>query len=203
EGALVDEAEFGVPGVGEADADAQVLLVGRGVRLDEELSAHAQVGQDRLAGVLEGQPQVLAAAARGADAVALEAVREVVGACEVAAHGARMEHLSVCDGPVGDPPLESAPYDLDLGQFGHVSSPPVVSGPPVRAGVRPERPPRSWGGRSGVTARSARAGARCAARRAACAARQAEADDASAFCCCSAALASAAVTASWASAAAL
>jgi hypothetical protein len=37
----------------------------------------------------------------------------------VAAHGARVQDLDVGDGAVGDPALESAPYDLDLGQLGH------------------------------------------------------------------------------------
>jgi hypothetical protein len=127
EGALVDEAEFGAEGVGEADADAQVLLGGRLVRLDQELAAHAEVGEDRLTGVLQGQPQVLAAAAGRADAVALQAVGEVVGAGDVPAHGARVQDLGVGDGAVGDPALQAAPDDLDLGQLGHG----IPSGGPV------------------------------------------------------------------------
>ena len=38
---------------------------------------------------------------------------------DVPAHGARMQHLDVGDGAAGDPALQSAPYDLDLGQLGH------------------------------------------------------------------------------------
>lgn len=88
EGALVDEAQLGVARrallrrlrLGEADTDPQVLLVRRGVRLHQQLAAHAEVGQDRLVRVLQRQPQVLAAAARDADAVPLQPVREVVRA---------------------------------------------------------------------------------------------------------------------------
>ncbi len=68
EGALVDEAELGGQGVGEAEADAQVLLVGRALGLDEQLPAHAQVGEDgerRRGGrrrPLDGQPESAAPA---------------------------------------------------------------------------------------------------------------------------------------------
>ena len=38
---------------------------------------------------------------------------------EVPAYGTRVQHLGLGDRPVGDPPLQAAPYDLDLGQLGH------------------------------------------------------------------------------------
>src|SRR5690606_33253446 len=96
--------------------------------------------------------QVLAAAAGGAHAVAPQAVREVVGSGEVAAHRTRVQHLGVGDGPVGDPPEQSAPDDLDLGQLGHGVSPRALfsrtgrrapCSVPVLSG---ERPPRAGAG---------------------------------------------------------
>ena len=49
EGALVDEAQLACRSVvGEADPDAQMLLVRCLLRLDQELAAHAEVRQDRL-----------------------------------------------------------------------------------------------------------------------------------------------------------
>jgi hypothetical protein len=123
EGPLVDEAKLGIDVVREPHPDPEVLLVGCCVRLDEQLAAHAEVGQDRLVRVLQGQPEVLPAAARGADAAALEAVREVIGTGEVTADRARVQHLGLGDRTVGDPPREAPPYDLDLGQLGHGALP--------------------------------------------------------------------------------
>ena len=59
--------------------------------------------------------------------MALEPVREVVGAREVTAYRTRVQHLGLGDRAVGDPPLEAPPYDLDLGQLGH-GAPPSQTG---------------------------------------------------------------------------
>jgi hypothetical protein len=49
----------------------------------------------------------------------LEAVREVVAAGDMTPYRARMQHLGLGDGALGDPPLQTSPDDLDLGQLGH------------------------------------------------------------------------------------
>ena len=94
--------------------------------LDEQLTAHAQVGDQRrpagrAVGLGHRQPQVLAAPVRGGERAAGQGGDEVVGALEVAADGARVVHLDRGDGAAGDPLLQAAADDLDLGQFGHGS----------------------------------------------------------------------------------
>ena len=123
EGALVDEAEFGGEGVVEANADAQVLLVGCALRLDEQLAAHAEVRENGSGLVGERKPEVLAATLRQPDPVPLQPCPEVLAARDVPAHRARMQHLYVGDDPSADPALQTASYDLDLGKLGHVDPP--------------------------------------------------------------------------------
>ncbi|GHJ94475.1 hypothetical protein SNE510_39940 [Streptomyces sp. NE5-10] len=67
----------------------------------------------------------------------------------MAPHGPGVEHLHAGHGPSGDPALQSAPDDLDLGQLGH-GNPPEGYGTvvlaayrrPATAGAAPETPSR-------------------------------------------------------------
>ncbi|GDY62497.1 hypothetical protein SAV14893_018900 [Streptomyces avermitilis] len=131
---MVDEAEFGAEGVGEAHPDAQMPLVGTVVRLHQQLTAHSEMRQDGRVGRLQREPEVLSAAARHPDPPALQAVREVLAARGVASYGTWVQHLDIGDGAVGDPPLQASPYNLDLGQFGHDDSPTHHSARPGRGG---------------------------------------------------------------------
>ena len=96
EGALVDEAQLGAA-VGEAEPGVQVLLVGRGGVLDEQLAAHPEV-QDQAERVAQVEPEVLAAPAHGGDAAPGEAVGEVLRAGDVAAGDPVAAQLDVGDG---------------------------------------------------------------------------------------------------------
>jgi hypothetical protein len=69
--------------------------------------------------VVEGQPEVLAAAHDGADPPAGEHVGEVPGAGQVAADRPRVQHLDRGNAPAGDPLVESAADGLHLGQLRH------------------------------------------------------------------------------------
>jgi hypothetical protein len=127
EGPLVDEAQLAAA-VGEPEPGTQVHLVGLVGLLDEQLAAHAEVRDQRpvgraAVGLGHRQPQVLAAAMGGGEGAAGERADEVLGALEVAAHRPRVVHLDGGDGAAGDPAVQAAPDDLDLGQLGHVRRP--------------------------------------------------------------------------------
>jgi hypothetical protein len=96
-----------------------VRLVRGGRLLDEQLTAHAEVGEDRVVMAVERQPQVLAAAAGPRDGPSGEAGSEVGAAGHMAAHGPGVVHLDHGDRAAGDPALDPAADDLDLGQLGH------------------------------------------------------------------------------------
>ena len=70
----------------------------------------------------EGQPEVLATPPWLGERAADEGRLEVVGAWQMAADGARMEHLDPSDLAATDSGREAPPDDLDLGQFRHLPS---------------------------------------------------------------------------------
>ena len=74
-------------------------------------------------GSAERHPQILSATAHAADLLTDEVLAQ---RALVPAHSPRMEHFCIGDDPAGDPAIETAPYDLDLREFGHVSEPPRV-----------------------------------------------------------------------------
>ena len=120
ERALVDEAQLRAA-VGEREPDPQVRLV-RASRLPhQQLAAHAEVGEHaRRRRPSQRQPQVLAApagAGRGCGRASRDG--EVVAAAGVPAYRAGVGDVDVGDGAAGDPPLEAAADDLDLGQLRH------------------------------------------------------------------------------------
>src|SRR4051812_16700479 len=124
---LVDETQFAAA-VGEPDADVQVLLV-RGVgRADEQLTAHAEVGDEGLApaALRSGQrePEVLAAPGRGLDREAGEAGGEVIPAADVPTDGAGVTDLHGGGRTAGDPALQAVAHGLDLRQLRHGSGQP-------------------------------------------------------------------------------
>ncbi|GAA3081808.1 hypothetical protein GCM10020254_27740 [Streptomyces goshikiensis] len=122
EGALVDEAELGAGGVVETDPDPQVLLVGGVGGLYEQLPAHAEVAEHGQVPPREGQPEVLPPPLGHSDGLAPQPRGEVHASGGVPAHGPRVQHLDVLDGPPCHPALQSAPDDFDFGQLGHVGS---------------------------------------------------------------------------------
>jgi hypothetical protein len=95
-----------------------VSLVGGVGRLHQHLAAHAEVAEQGVAGV-QGQPQVLAAAAGVGERAPGEPGDEVVGAGQVPADGTGVEHLDRGDAPVEHVRLEAATYDLDLWELRH------------------------------------------------------------------------------------
>ncbi len=101
-------------------------LVGGVGGLHEQLAAHAEVAEEGVT-VVEGQPQVLAAAPGRLDAAPGQGVGEPRGAARVAAHGAGMEDVDPGDGGAEDVALEAGPDDLDLGELGHGTGPGVSS----------------------------------------------------------------------------
>ena len=101
----------------------QVRLVGGVRRLQEQLAAHAQVGDEASASsAVEREPEVLAAAATPRGPCVRAAGREV------AAPAAWRRTARGCwtsdggDRAAGHPAVEAAPDDLDLGQLGHRSA---------------------------------------------------------------------------------
>ena len=142
EGALVDVAQLAAA-VGEAQPGAQVRAGRLAGRQHQQLAAHAEMAEQRRAAGLPGdagggqrQPQVLAAPARAQHGPAEQPRDHVVRAGEVPAGGARVQHLRGGHRPAGDPPVQAAADDLDLGQLRHADTvcvPPEVG---RRAGVR-------------------------------------------------------------------
>ena len=114
---LVDEAEPGVA-VGEPEQHPGVGHQRRGDRVQPELAAHPQVGQDGVA-VGQRQPEILAAAARLGEGPPGQRGGEVVGARQVPTDRSRVQDLHRGDPAVGDPGGQTAPDDLDLGELGH------------------------------------------------------------------------------------
>jgi hypothetical protein len=117
EGALVDEPQLRAA-VGEVEPDAQVLLVGCAFRLDQQLAAHAEMGEQRdvrvrLVGQLE--PQVLAPALGRGDRAPGEPAGEVGRAEQVPPDRPRVEHPDGRDRAAGDMPIEACAHHLDLG----------------------------------------------------------------------------------------
>lgn len=144
EGPLVDEAQLGPRDVVEPDTDPQMLLVGHRLGLDQELPAHPEMAEHRVRGggpgpgrpasgarararrpvrgrVLQRQPEVLPPPACHPEPAPAQRGGEVVAARGVTAYGTGMQHLHIGDGTAGDPALQSAPYDFDLGQLGHAA----------------------------------------------------------------------------------
>ena len=100
--------------------------------LQHELAAHAEVGQQGLAGV-EREPEELAAAHDVAHASRRPAGRRSrAGPASCRRTGRGWSTSTGADPGAGDPAGQAAPDDLDLGQFGHAARP---SG-------RRRRPPR-------------------------------------------------------------
>jgi hypothetical protein len=95
-----------------------VLLVLGGRRLHQQLAAHAEVADDRVAGV-EREPEVLAAAGHVEDRAAGQHGDEMRVAGQMAADRAGVVHLDGRDGPAGHPLGQALPDGLDLGQLGH------------------------------------------------------------------------------------
>ena len=90
---LVDEPHLAaLVGALEREPDPQVPLVGRRGRLDQDLAAHAEVAEQRVA-VVERQPEVLAAAAGRLDPAAGQRRGEAGRAARVTAHRTRVQHL--------------------------------------------------------------------------------------------------------------
>jgi hypothetical protein len=123
ERALVDEPQLATA-VGEAEPRPQVRLVGLRRLLHQQLAAHAEVGDEGLAGrgavgLGQRQPQVLPPAAGGGQRAAGDRGGEVLDALEVPPDGSRVVHLDRGDGAAGHPALQSAPDHLDLGQLRH------------------------------------------------------------------------------------
>jgi hypothetical protein len=87
--------------------------------LDEELPAHAEVGQEGV-GVVQRQPEVLAAAAHPGHDPARGGGCEVRRSGQVPADRARVEDLDGVDAVTHDVLRQTSAYDLDLGQLGHV-----------------------------------------------------------------------------------
>ncbi len=98
------------------------MPLGGGVgRLDEELTAHAEVSEQRVA-VVERQPEVLAPPAGALDPATGQRGGEALRAARVAAHGPRVQHLDAGDGAAHRVPLEAHAHHFDLGQLGHQSA---------------------------------------------------------------------------------
>src|SRR5450755_4451743 len=75
------------------------------------------MGQERI--TLGGQPEVLAAAQRGADRAAAECGAEIGRAGRVPPDGPRMQHLDLVDGAARDMLGQAPPDGLDLGKLRH------------------------------------------------------------------------------------
>ena len=90
EHALVDETKL--PGNREAEAHAQVTLIGGPDVLDEHLPTHAEVTKQRI-GVVQRQPEVLAAATHGLNPAADQGVDETRWAAWIATYGTWVQDL--------------------------------------------------------------------------------------------------------------
>jgi len=95
---------------------------------DQELSAHAQVRDQRVGGV-EREPQVLAASAGPQHRPAGEPGGKVDASCRVPPNRARVQDRDPVDRAPDDPPLQAPADDLDLGQLGHYVSPATAPAP--------------------------------------------------------------------------
>ena len=85
------------PGPSRDEPHPQVPLVGCARVLEQHLAAHPEVAEQRVV-VVEGEPQVLAAAPGGLDPAPHESGDEARRAARVAAHRPRMQHLDRADG---------------------------------------------------------------------------------------------------------
>ena len=86
---------------------------------DEELTAHAEVGEQRVVAVGEREPEVLASTAGRLEPTAAQAIGEVGRTGDVSAQRARVAGVDVGDGAADGVLLEPAADDLDLGELGH------------------------------------------------------------------------------------
>src|SRR5262249_55334686 len=86
--------------------------------LAAQLPGHAEVGDDRVAGV-EREPEVLAAPADIEDLAVRQDGREMRLTGQVAADRAGVGVLDGVNGAAGDPAGQALAYRLDLGKFRH------------------------------------------------------------------------------------
>ena len=114
---LVGEPQLDV-GCVQDEPDPQVPLGGGVGRLDEELTAHAEVSEQCVA-VVERQPEVLAPPAGALDPATGQRGGEALRPARVAAHGPRVQYLDAGDGAAHCVPLEAHAHHFDLGQLGH------------------------------------------------------------------------------------
>ena len=117
ERALVGEAQVGAA-VGEREADADVRVKGTVGVADQELAAHPQVREQRLR-IIEGEPEVLAAAFGAQERAAGHRGGEPVWPGKVAAYRPRVHDLGRGDRATDDVLLNPGADGLDLGQFWH------------------------------------------------------------------------------------
>jgi hypothetical protein len=117
EGALVGEAQVWAA-VGEREAGADVRVERTAGVADQELAAHPQVREQRLA-VVEGEPEVLAAPFGAQERAACHRGGEPVWSRKVAAHRPRVHDLGRGDRAAHDVLLNPGADGLDLGQFWH------------------------------------------------------------------------------------
>jgi hypothetical protein len=119
---LIGEPQVG-PGVGEGETDPDVRRNGPARITQQQLAAHAEVGEQGILGhrrrarrrLRHGQPQVLAAAARPGDGEPARGGGEVAGAGLVPPHRAGVQHLGRTDGAPDNVPFQAPADDLDLG----------------------------------------------------------------------------------------
>jgi hypothetical protein len=113
EGSLVGEAEVGAA-VGEGEPGPHVRRQ-RPVRVaDQQLTAHPQVGEERLV-VVDNEPEVLPASFRALEGTAGQGRGKAIGAGEMAAHRSRVQHLDVGDRAPDDVLVKTRADGLDLG----------------------------------------------------------------------------------------
>lgn len=141
EGALVDEPQVRAVGVGERQAHPQVGLRRCRGRADQELPAHAEVGEQGCL-LRDRQPQVLAPAVRLAELAALQPGREVRRSRGVAPHGPWVQDLHRLDGSVRCPARQSAPHHFHFRQLRH-DLPSTEDGATQGRGGYPQRPCRA------------------------------------------------------------
>jgi hypothetical protein len=127
ERALVGEAQVRAA-VGEREAGADVRREGTVRVADRELAAHPQVGEERF-GVVQGEPEVLAAPFGAKERAADHRGGEPVGAGDVSAHRPRVEDLGSRDRATHDVAFNPGADGLDLRQFRH-RRPPIGAGTP-------------------------------------------------------------------------
>ena len=138
--------------VGEAEPGVQVLLVGCGGTLDEQLAAHPEV-QDQAERVAQVEPEVLPPPADGVDAAAGKPVGEVRRAGDVAAGDPVAAQLDLGDGAAaararrgrgGRPRPRAAQARPATGPSGSSSSASPSGGAPPRGPRRALRAGRGW-----------------------------------------------------------